>query len=52
MNRRQFLKTVNVAGASLALIGFNSAHAGSLESQKNQLGKQKPNVILIMTDDR
>jgi arylsulfatase A-like enzyme len=47
-NRRRFLKTAGLAGASLALPEFSCAHSAASQNQKSS---RLPNIVYILADD-
>ncbi len=54
MNRRDFLKKCSTVAGSVALAASATAHAATLLSNKSvgaSVGKNKPNIIILLADD-
>jgi len=54
MNRREFLKKCSTVAGGVALASSAGAHAAALLSNKSfgaSVGKNKPNIIILLADD-
>ena len=52
LNRREFIKTIGVGTASVALPIFSSMLLKGCKSFKSTPGKTSPNIIFLLTDDQ